>query len=202
MLIPYPCVIDSRTLIWLRRPYHYCSLLGFTDISPFLLGINKVWWRLYLVHPASVQLYFTKSWSPFPRYDRCRLCWGPGSLSESSLFWCVCVPFDCFTYVSFIYCFCHLYCYIDIIYCIGSIMSWFWIVTLIEKLVGKILYPSLEWKHKIGWWLNSTDSLGEYLVRVGMRTSLRVDPFENVVARLVFIVRFDVSKGSVTLRTF
>ena len=57
-------------------------------------------------------------------------------------------------------------------------------------------------KHKIGRWLSSTDSRGEYFVRVGTRTSLRVDPFANIVARGVYLVSFDVSKGSMTLRTF
>ena len=57
-------------------------------------------------------------------------------------------------------------------------------------------------KHKIGRWLSSTDSRGEYFVRVGTRTSLRVDPFANIVARGVYLVSVDVSKGSMTLRTF
>lgn len=38
--------IDSRTRIWLRRPFYF-SFKSFIDIFPLLLGINKVRWRLY-----------------------------------------------------------------------------------------------------------------------------------------------------------
>lgn len=75
----------------------------------------------------------------------------------------------------------------------GSIVTWYWIDTLIVKhLIGKTLYPILEYKQKIWRWLHSEGLRDVVLVRVDTRNSLRADPFESVVTRHVVAASFNV----------
>src|SRR3954471_10810196 len=61
--------------------------VGFIDIFPFLLGINKVRWRLCCTSNARKRVE-----SHFYRYRKWRLCWGHPKRVNPSL---VCFMLEC-----------------------------------------------------------------------------------------------------------
>lgn len=149
-----------------------------------------------LVHPVSVRHASQRSYSFFEERQLATLLGTLVPSSESSLVcFVVWFMFDLlvwfFPYLVLLLF--HL-CYIVIYICYMAPLCYgIGLILWLQNLMGKTLYPSLECKHKIGRWLSSVDSRGEYLVRVSTRTLLRVDPLESVVTRQVFGVSFNVS---------
>src|SRR4051812_5808691 len=100
----------------------FFSSVGFIDIFPFLLGINKVRWRLCCTSNARERVE-----SHFYRYRKWRLCWGqPKRVNPSLVFLVLLLALFICLFIAFI---------------IGFLILWleyldFW------HFVDKALHPS------------------------------------------------------------